>query len=91
MPKFLQDAPALFPENVLYWRAFSDLHTCRPGGFGASAIPWTTIRQWADENDLDDDQRYVLGEAISKMDGAYLDWNQRKAETEKAAARTGGH
>lgn len=78
LPEQIQNAPELFDGLEIYWNAFGDLTTCRSIGFGVGPIPWTAIRDYADEYQFVGEQRILLFRHIRAMDMAYLDYNKPK-------------
>lgn len=68
----------------LFYNAFMDLTSCRGTGYGTEGpIPWTAVRQWARERELDEEQAEDLEYHIPQMDEVYL-----KHKAKKLAAAT---
>jgi hypothetical protein len=80
LPKGILDAPQLHEWLELYWWAYQDLSTCRPaGGFGGLfPIPWTAVKDYAEANDLDQDQTEDLVYFVRRMDTEFLRWYEKK-------------
>lgn len=62
----------------LYYLAFLDLTSCRSTGQAEGVIPWTAIRQWAYEHELDLEQTEDLHYLIPQMDEVYLKFKAKK-------------
>lgn len=78
LPPQLRDAPEVAPGLELYYHAFQRLSTCRPVGMGLGPIPWTSIKQYAILQELDQLQSEALEYHISRMDSAFLDRMNKK-------------
>jgi len=72
LPDRIQNAPDLELGLELYLAAFWDLDSCRPLGFGEGPIAWTTIEQYAQQNDYTGEQRDMLHYHIRQLDNTYL-------------------
>ena len=83
IPGEVANRPELLPGLGLFYGAFVDLHTCRPAGFGAAAIPYTAIVSWVDEVELVGDQRRRAFYMIHRMDRAFLDWAEKRRRIEE--------
>lgn len=65
--------PVLGEGLAFYWGAFLELSSCRPLGFGAvGPIPWTAIRAFAHDRELDDEDADYFVAMIRALDGVYL-------------------
>lgn len=84
LPKAIADAPELEPGLDLFYLAFMDLTTCRSMGFGEGPIPWTAVRDYCNDMDLEGDQREDMFIHIRLMDTVYL--NHRASKVKKDAA-----
>lgn len=71
------------------WDAFVELSTCRPGGEGVRAIPWTAIDQYARAHDVRDLEAFER--MIRAMDSEYLRGFNRRVETAKKSAGGPSH
>jgi len=69
----------LSPANLLAWRAWTDLHLSRPGGFGPGAIPYSEMLARAQL--LGRPLAPGIVERIRAIDGEFL---EQHAETAKA-------
>lgn len=83
MPDKIANAPELPFGTELYYGAFNDLSSCRPGGFGLSPIPWSAINDYADVMNYDEDQKDDLFLFVRLMDKAYMNYHREKAEQER--------
>lgn len=82
LPERIANAPELYLGLELYYRAFLDLTSCRGQGYGTEGpISWLSIKDYADAQELDLDQRDDLFYHIQHMDLAYL---KHKSEKLKA-------
>lgn len=55
-----------------------DLGSCR--NYEGGEIPWTAIKQYADEYDFDEDQRVIIFEVIRNVDMWFLKQIQDRAD-----------
>ncbi len=78
LPQEVQDAPEVALGLEFYWDSFVDLNTCRQSGMGLGPIPWTSILQYANENDVQGIQRQALFHHVRSMDLAFLRYNKSK-------------
>jgi hypothetical protein len=69
----------------LYYFAFVDLGSCR--FYEGGEIPWTALREYADEYDLDEDQRVILYQVIRSVDIWFLKEIEERAEKKNARAK----
>lgn len=84
LPNKIANAPQLLQGLELFYIAFMDLNSCRSMGFGEGPIPWTAIRQMADEElGLVEEQRSDLFFHIAKMDSAYLKFRESQQQKPK--------
>ena len=88
-PAFIADAPDIEPESMLYYYAFIDLGSCR--NYEAGEIPWTAIREYADEYELDEDQRVIMFHVIRSVDIWFLEEMEKKAEANRGRDTNRGH
>lgn len=75
LPKQLRDSPSLATGLELFWDAYVELNTCRVMG---GPIPWTAIRDYADEVGIHGFQREALFVHVRAMDVAFLSYNKLK-------------
>lgn len=78
LPDRIQNAPELLPGLGLYLRAFYDLDSCRPVGFGEGPIPWTAIEEWCRSLELDEEERDDVHYLVRRLDNAYLKHREAK-------------
>lgn len=64
--------------------------TCRSFGMSVGPIPWTAIREWANEWGLEGDQREDLFLLIMHMDTEYLKYIKKSEEKNKIANKGRG-
>lgn len=63
----------------LYWRAYSELTTCRPASFGGLLpVPWTAIDRYAERYGFDDDQFEWLVYICDKLDTVMSKHSEKK-------------
>ncbi len=66
--------------------SFMDLTTCRGIGMSEGPIPWTAVRDYANELGLVDDQREDFFVLMRDMDTVYMTHRASKAKRDSAAA-----
>ncbi len=74
VPEVYANAPVLAAGLELYFEGFWQLHSCRSFGMAMGPIPWTSVVQWGNMQELSHDQMDDLECHISEMDGAFLKW-----------------
>lgn len=62
--------PRLRDDVLWAWEAFADLSTCRPGGEGVRAIPWTALNEYARAHGIWDAHRFER--LIRAMDSEFM-------------------
>lgn len=72
IPDRILNAPTIRFGLDFFLQAFFDLDSERAVGFGLGRIPWHSIRQYADEFELEGEYRESLFFFIHRMDTAYL-------------------
>ncbi len=87
LPQWLIDKPSIPLGLGTYYRAYSDLHTCRPVGMAEGRIPWIAANEWARRNGLSDHDFDDLWRIATALDVAYLDY--RAANTKPPNERIG--
>lgn len=66
----------------MYHMAFLDLTTCRGTGYNTEGpISWLAIKEWADANEIEGEQREDLFYHIQALDKAYLDFKAKKLKS----------
>ena len=83
LPKRIADSPQIQLGLDLYYDAFWELTTCRPLGWGIGPIPWSSMRDYAQTFDFDEEQTSALFYYIRVMDNAYMGKKWQKAEGSK--------
>lgn len=78
LPEKIRNAPELDPSLRIYSRAFKQLSSCRQLGMGIGPIPWTAVVEYAKIYQLSQEQTDALHFHVERMDGAYLDWVNKK-------------
>lgn len=63
-----------------------DLGSCRQ--YEGGEIPWTAIREYCDEYDLDEDQRVILNDVIRSVDIWFLKEIEKRAEKKNGRIKT---
>jgi hypothetical protein len=82
IPAFIRDAPELLPGLQFFYDAFKALTTCRGSAYSSEGpIPWTAMRDYCVEYDVDLDDREYLYAIISHMDDAYLNFKAEKMKS----------
>lgn len=72
LPARIANAPELLPGLQLYLQAFFDLDAERSHGFSLSQIPWSKIKEYSKDLELDEEQTDDMLFFIRKMDSAHL-------------------
>lgn len=62
-----------------------DLGSCRH--YEGGEIPWTAIREYADEYEFDEDQRVILFSVIRGVDIWFLKYVQAQSEKKNAGTK----
>ncbi len=89
VPDKIMNAPVLFPGLAFYYAAFMTLSSCRPVGMAEGRIPWTVVKDYALHYGLDDEEFDILWELITRVDAAYLAWqNKRSSKKEPVSTRS---
>lgn len=73
------------PYAELYYFAFVDLGSCR--FYEGGEIPWTAIRDYAEEYELDEDQRVILYNVIRSVDIWFLKELHERAEKDNGRSK----
>lgn len=74
------------PQTELYYFAYVDLGSCR--NYEGGEIPWTAIKEYADEYDLDEDQRVILYSVIRDVDMWFLKEVQDRADKKSGKGKS---
>jgi hypothetical protein len=85
------DAPIVDHRFNFVWRAYDRLSSdrkWRSGGMGPSVpgqIPWSVVRQWAEEHNLTYDDKWLMDACFQAMDALYIEWwnEQQKARAKE--------
>lgn len=78
IPDRIVNAPELQNCLYLYLQAFFDLDCERSHAFGPSPIPWTSINDYANAFNFDQEQKDDLFYFIRQMDGKHLEKLRQK-------------
>lgn len=78
IPKAIRNAPSLWLGLELYLEGWLDLNTCRSHGMDMGPIPWLAVHEYANQHELDSDQRETLHHHIVAMDRVYESWREKK-------------
>lgn len=82
LPDRIANAPELEPGLQLYLQAFFDLDSERSHGSGITSIPWSSISNYAQAFDFDEEQTEDLYFFVRRLDSEHL---KKLAEKQKAA------
>jgi hypothetical protein len=80
MPDRIANAPDLEAGLDLFIQAFFDLDTERSHGFALTAIPYTSILNYARLHELDDETTQDMLFLIRRMDNAHLARLEKKTK-----------
>ena len=83
IPAKILNAPVLISGLEFYYKAFLDLCTCRPIGFGEGPIPWNAIKMYSDTHKLDEEEFDRLLTLVKLMDIEYLSFRQKQLDKAK--------
>lgn len=79
LPEKIANAPELLLGLDFYYLAFMDLTSCRGTGYMTEGpISWLSIKQWADEHQVEGEQREDLFYHVQSLDAVYLDFKAKK-------------
>ena len=81
IPEHISNKPLVRKNLVQYIEAFWELDSERNHGMGLAKIPWSKIRDYADQNFMDFEETLFF---IRRMDNAWLNKLARKREHENA-------
>ena len=81
-------APTLWHGLGFYYSAFLSLSSCRIIGMSEGRIPWTAAREFAKQHELQEDEFEDLWALLSMMDGAYLEFRKKQADTHRQSLAT---
>lgn len=80
-PQRIQNAPEVPFGLELYFLAYQDLSTCRPGGMGLYPVPWMAVRHYAEWMGLDEEQEEELHFFVRQLDEAWIKyWEEKQAK-----------
>lgn len=81
LPDRIANAPEVEFGLMLYWNGFLALSSCRSAAYGTEGpIPWTAMRDYCNEHELDEEQRSLFHDCVAAMDKVYLDHKGKKAQ-----------
>ena len=72
LPEKIANAPSILPGLELYYIGFIDLMSSRQVGMAPGPIWWTTIQEYCEKRQLDEDQTDTMHIHISALDALYL-------------------
>lgn len=75
IPAVIEQAPRLLPGLDLFYAAFLQLRTCAAPDL---PVPWTAIREWATEHELDPAQRRAVFHHVRELDRTLMEWRRAK-------------
>lgn len=78
LPDRILNAPVLFMGSELFYNAFWDLTTDRPGGMGLLPIPWYAIQRYAEYFEFSQEQSSDLHYFVRVMDAEYVKFQTPK-------------
>ena len=83
--KALEDEPDLFPENVLAWNAFQDLHEQRQPGFaGPCPLTYSDIHAWIQLNGVHEPpEMETLSRRLRLLDRTWMKWAMDDQESKR--------
>jgi len=87
IPDPLLNEPELLPGLNLYFDAFWELCPDRQLGMSVGPIPYTSIRQYCIDWNLNEELTFNMKKLVRKLDLVYLEWQEKKA---KATAKIKG-
>ena len=87
LPKKIAEKPQLSFGLELYWQAFLELNTCRPGGFGVCPIPWSVIRDYAETFMFDSDQEEALYFHVRALDNVFMKYHEDKINSKSKSVK----
>lgn len=87
IPERVMNAPIIIPGLDFYLTAFLVLSSERQNGMGEGRIPWSKTREYALHYGLNDVEFEILWELITRIDGAYLEWQSKRSKKDTTAKR----
>jgi hypothetical protein len=87
IPERVMQAPLLIPGLDFYLTAFLTLSSERQVGMGEGRIPWSKTKDYALHYGLDDVEFDILWELITRVDGAYLEWQSKRSRKDAAVKK----
>lgn len=83
LPDKIANAPELARGLELYFMAFQELTTCRSLGMSVGPIPWTAIKLFCDEHEIEGEQRDDAFYLVKALDDAYREYLDKQADKDK--------
>lgn len=81
IPDSLLNEPELLPGLDLYYEAFWELCPDRQMGMsGVGPIPYSSIRDYCLDWELNEELTLNMKKLVRKMDGMFLEWQENKAK-----------
>lgn len=87
IPDRVLNAPVLIPGLDFYLTAFLTLSSERQVGMGEGRIPWSKTLKYALHYGLADVEFDILWELITRIDGAYLEWQSKRSKKDAAVKK----
>lgn len=84
MPKWLIEKPEILIGLEWYYRAFTDLSTCRSYGMSEGPIPWLAVNEYAIRHRMTHQEFDDLWEVVRKLDAVYIKERAGKAKIENS-------
>ena len=82
LPRTIREMPYLDDEDVFYYKAFNELHTCRNQN---GVIPWDSINSYAYRYGIDDYEDFeFFSIVIQSVDDFYRDWIDKQKEQKES-------
>ena len=83
IPPALLDEPDLLQGLTLYYDAFWELFNDRQLGMSVGPIPYSSIVTYCKEWDMDGEMSQIMLRLVRKMDGAFLEWQEKQSKKDK--------
>jgi len=80
IPAALLDEPELLQGLSIYYDAFWEIFPDRQLGMSTGPIPYSSIITYCKEWNLDEEMSYLMLKLIRKMDGLFLEWQEKQSK-----------
>jgi hypothetical protein len=87
IPPTLLNEPELLPGLEIYYSAFWDLFSDRQLGMGVGPIPYSAMRAYCLDWEMDDEQASDLKRLVRKMDHVFLEWQEKQSKKSKKVGK----